>query len=278
MNDLALVNESSKGLSINNIITDESLFNRLLAISDMMTSGLTTVPKHIRENRGDCMAIAIQAAQWEMSPFTVAQKTHLVNGTLGYEAQLVNAVATSSGAIKGRFHYEYKGEGNDLSCRVGAIITGETSIQWGEWLSLSSVTIKNSPLWKTNPKVQFGYLQVKNFCRQYCPGAIMGVYSVDELEDIRPEKEANPLPEQEFKQSEAEKEVDKPSVAIEFCTQEYFSEMESKWTDLIRSGKQSPDSLMSALSKRKSVPGKSDFIFTGEQKFILKSIEVENEA
>ena len=46
----------------------------------------------------------------------------------------------------------------------------------------SMITTKNSPLWKTNPKQQLGYLQVKNWARQYCPGAILGVYSDDELE------------------------------------------------------------------------------------------------
>ena len=40
-----------------------------------------------------------------MNPFAVAQKTHVVNGSLGYEAQLVNAVVQASGAIDGRFHY-----------------------------------------------------------------------------------------------------------------------------------------------------------------------------
>ncbi len=33
-----------------------------------------------------------------------------VNGVLGYEAQLVNAVIASSSAIHGRFHYRYGGD------------------------------------------------------------------------------------------------------------------------------------------------------------------------
>jgi hypothetical protein len=41
----------------------------------------------------------MQAAQWGMNPFAVAQKTHVVNGTLGYEAQLVNAVVSSSNLL-----------------------------------------------------------------------------------------------------------------------------------------------------------------------------------
>ena len=44
------------------------------------------------------------------------------------------------------------------------------------------MTTKNSPLWKTNPKQQLGYLQVKNWARLYCPGAILGVYTPDEFE------------------------------------------------------------------------------------------------
>lgn len=53
------------------------------------------------------MAIVMQAMQWGMNPYAVAQKTHTVNGVLGYEAQLVNAVIASSSAIHGRFHYRY---------------------------------------------------------------------------------------------------------------------------------------------------------------------------
>jgi hypothetical protein len=67
------------------------------------------------------MAIVMQAMQWGMNPYAVAQKTHLVNGVLGYEAQLVNAVIASSSAqlvnavintmapTKDRIHFEWFG-------------------------------------------------------------------------------------------------------------------------------------------------------------------------
>lgn len=161
---------------------------RAMQIADAMASAKVSVPNHLRGNPGDCLAIVMQAAQWGMNPFAVAQKTHLVNGTLGYEAQLVNAVVQTSGAISGSFHYEYSGEGDAVSCRVGAVLSGKKDITWGEWLCAKHVTTKNSPLWKTNPKQQLGYLQVKNWARQYTPGAILGVYSDDEL-DAQPVKD-----------------------------------------------------------------------------------------
>lgn len=155
-------------------------------LAEIMSTAAVSVPAHFRGKPGDCLAVVMQSAQWGMNPFAVAQKTHIVNGALGYEAQLVNAVVQASGAISGRFYYEYQGDGANVSCRVGAIIKGESAITWGEWLSAATVTTKNSPLWKTNVKQQLGYLQVKNWARAYCPGAILGVYSDDELEALPP--------------------------------------------------------------------------------------------
>ena len=166
------------------LMMNPAIMDALYKFAQVMAESKFTVPKHLQGNVGDCLAVAMQATLWGMHPFTVAQKTHQVGGTLGYEAQLVNAVVQNSGAIIGRFHYEYQGEGARLQCRVGAIPRGESEIVWGEWLSSESVTTKNSSLWKTNPKQQLGYLQVKNWARAFTPGAILGVYTPDEMEDI----------------------------------------------------------------------------------------------
>lgn len=164
------------------IMLNPDLLAQAMTMAEQMAGSKVTVPDHLRGNVGDCYAIVLQSLQWKMSPFVVAQKTHLVSGKLGYEAQLVNAVVQAGGFIKGAFKYEYKGDGNSLECRVGAMIYGESEITWGEWLCISQVSVKNSPLWKTNPRQQMGYLQVKNFVRAYLPAALMGVYTTDELE------------------------------------------------------------------------------------------------
>lgn len=167
----------------NDMLDDGDTLDKMLRVAEQMATGRCTVPKHLQGSVGDCLAIVTQAMQWDMNPFAVAQKTHVVNGTLGYEAQLVHAVLMKSGAIRSSFHYEYREEGHEVSCRVGAVLRGEKDITWGEWLSSASVQTKNSPLWKTNKPQQMGYLQVKNWGRKYAPGAILGVYTVDELEN-----------------------------------------------------------------------------------------------
>lgn len=217
-------------ISANNAIFNVQALTQLQAVAGLMAQATVTVPEHLRGNTADCMAIIMQAMQWGMNPYAVAQKTHLVNGVLGYEAQLVNAVISSSNAIVGRFHYEYEGDWSKcassreeivqkpargggtydkkemvrgwtsadeqgLSVRVGAIIRGESEITWGEPVFLSSVITRNSPLWISNPKQQIAYLALKYWARLYCPAVVLGVYTPDEVEQ-RTEKEINPAPAQ----------------------------------------------------------------------------------
>lgn len=192
-------------ISASNAVFNVQALGQLTAFADLMAQSAVTVPKHLAGKPADCMAIVMQAMQWGMNPYAVAQKTHLVNGVLGYEAQLVNAVISSSSAIQGRFHYEYGGDwekiagqkdGRDelgLYIRVGAVLRGEAEITWGEPIYLADITTRNSPLWKTAPKQQIAYLAVKYWARLYCPEVILGVYSPDEVE-LRTEKEINPAP------------------------------------------------------------------------------------
>jgi len=200
--------------STTDMVLNYQAMEQMTNLAHLMASGNSTVPKHLQNNPADCMAIVMQAAQWKMNPFAVAQKTHVVSGTLGYEAQLVNAVISSSRAIVGRFHYEYggdwsvtgagvgvvdrqqKGQNVNMGTQmngsawvsVGAVLAGETEITWGEPLYPASVTVKNSPLWKTAPKQQAAYLATKYWARLYAPAVILGVYSTDEIEQ-RPRTE-----------------------------------------------------------------------------------------
>ncbi|QPT15205.1 recombinase RecT [Serratia rubidaea] len=187
-------------------IFSPSGLRQLQQFAEVMSKSLQTLPKHLAGKPADCMAVAMQAAQWGMNPFAVAQKTHLVNGTLGYEAQLVNAVVTSSRAVQGRFKYEYGGDWDaymlhpdkqheaGLFVRVGAVIRGETEITWGEKLYLAPITTRNSPLWKTAPKQQIAYLAVKYWARLYCPEVILGVYTPDEFDEPQPRIERDVTP------------------------------------------------------------------------------------
>jgi len=179
--------------------TKSAIFNptsleKLQIFAEQMALSRVSIPNHLVGKPADCLAVALQAVQWNMNPYAVAQKTSVVNGNLCYEAQLVNAIVTSSRAVSSRFKYEYGGPWEKyrpgdrsanaekgLCVRVGAILTGETERTWGEWLYFEFIKVRNSPLWTTAPKQQIGYLAVKYWARLYTPDVILGVYTPDEF-------------------------------------------------------------------------------------------------
>jgi len=222
------------------LIMNGAAFDRVMIIAEMMSNGSVMVPKHFRGNKADCMAVTMQALRWGADPFAVAGKTHIVNGNLGYEAQLVNAVLRSTGAVISRPHYEYKGEGENLECRVGFIIAGETEITWNQFLILSKVKTRNSPLWVTNPDQQLGYLQVKNFARLYCPGAILGIYTADELETIPPEP-------RDITPNNTAAPEEKPIV---YYPDEAFNKNFPKWKAAVETGKSTTETWINTLSAK----------------------------
>lgn len=223
-----LIIESHENVQVDtaNLIINPQAFFQLSQFANMMAGGKSTIPQHLQGNPSDCMAVCMQAMQWRMNPFAVAQKTHLVNGQLGYEAQLVNAVITSLAPITGRLQFEWFGEweriigrfkeieskdkfGNlskkivkdwtlkdeeGLGVKVWATLKGEEEPRVLELL-LSQAGVRNSPLWGQDPKQQLAYLAIKRWSRLYCPDVILGVYTPDEL-DERPTtpKDVTPPP------------------------------------------------------------------------------------
>lgn len=178
----------------NNMLMNPQVMHAMSVLADTMSQGVIMTPEHLRGKPADCMAVVMQAARWKMDPFVVAGKTFPIKGRLGYESQLIVAAMQSTGAVKSRFHYEYGGvwpNGNDAWVKCGAILAGESEIQWGEPLYIAQVSTKNSPLWKDDPKQQGAYLATKRWSRLYAPGAVLGVYSLDELEQM-PERDVTP--------------------------------------------------------------------------------------
>lgn len=257
----------SAGISSVALLMDMASMERLERVADIMASGKTTVPAHLRGSKGDCFAVAMQSMQWGMNPFAVAQKTHLVNGTLGYEGQLVAAVINNSKIVTDRFKFEWfgpwekvigkftikkgeKGEyrvpgwtmADEEGCgiRVSATLKGERAPRTLELL-LAQARVRNSTQWADDPKQQLAYLAQKKWARLYAPDVILGVYSPDEFEQpseihmgpvevVTPTQDARP--------------------AIEPYPADRFAENLPKWRKLVEGGSKSPDDILAMVQSK----------------------------
>lgn len=160
---------------------------QMMEFAKVMAIAQVAIPKHLRSNPGACLAVAIQASEWQMSPFAVANKTYVVNDRLAYEAQLINAVILRRAPIKGRMKIEYNGEGEKRRCKVTATLTDGDHVEY-ESPEIGKILVKNSPLWKGDPDQQLFYFASRSMCRRHFPDVILGIYTADELAYAMPAK------------------------------------------------------------------------------------------
>jgi hypothetical protein len=263
-------------ISSTNLIMQGDSFDRVMRLADLMASGRATIPAHLQKNPADCAAVVMQAMQWNMNPYAVAQKTHLVNNVLGYEAQLVNAVITSLAPTQDRLHFEWFGDwekivgkfkevesktkkdedGHFKKYRVPAWdISAEQGLGVKVWATMKGETeprvlillmtqarTRNSPLWADDPKQQIAYLAIKRWSRLYCPDVILGVYTPDELEESRPEIDITPKPESPAKPEP------RPSYP-----DEAFNKNFDKWKQAIETGKSTHDDWLRTINAKGDV-------------------------
>lgn len=159
----------------------------VMEFSKLMAIGGVSVPAHCRGNVGVCLAISIQAIEWRMSPFAVANKSYVVNDRLCFESQLVHAVIEQRAPLTKRLRHSFAGEGGKLTCTVVGYVRGEEEPMEYTSPPLEQIVPKNSPLWKTKPALQLYYNTLRDWARMYFPDVIMGVYTDDEIETHGPQ-------------------------------------------------------------------------------------------
>lgn len=202
-NEIAITSQPGATVGTAAAIFSPEGMDRLVRFATLMADSKATVPAHLAGKPADCLAVTMQAAQWGMNPFAVAQKTHVVNGTLGYEAQLVNAVVSSSNLLATRLNYKWDGDWSKVSGKtekspsltvtVWATIKGESEPRTLT-ISMAQAGVRNSPLWEQDPRQQLAYLCVKRWARLHAPDVLLGVYTPDELQEAAPRVERDITP------------------------------------------------------------------------------------
>ncbi|MFB3016156.1 RecT family recombinase [Klebsiella pneumoniae] len=202
-NDIAITSQPGATVGTAAAIFSPEGMDRLVRFATLMADSKATVPAHLAGKPADCLAVTMQAAQWGMNPFAVAQKTHVVNGTLGYEAQLVNAVVSSSNLLATRLNYKWNGDWSKVSGKtdkspsltvtVWATLKGESEPRTLT-ISMAQAGVRNSPLWEQDSRQQLAYLCVKRWARLHAPDVLLGVYTPDELQEAAPRVERDITP------------------------------------------------------------------------------------
>lgn len=153
---------------------------QVMEFAKLMAVAGQAVPKHLRAAPGACLAVSLQALNWRMDPFAVANKSYAVNDRIAYEAQLIHAVIEQRAPIKGRIKGAVEGAGPTRKWRLWCDTDEGDRIDY-EGPEISTIKVKNSPLWTADPDQQLWYYSVRAMCRRHFPDVILGVYEKEEI-------------------------------------------------------------------------------------------------
>ncbi|MEI6069183.1 MAG: hypothetical protein WCP96_17760 [Methylococcaceae bacterium] len=178
---------------MNELITQETEIQRFeLAQREakaLQTSDL--LPTQFKNNLGNILIAMEYARRLDMPPLAVMQSMYVIHGKPAFDSKFYIAQIVSR---YGQIHFEMSGTGDDAACFVWVI-----DPTTGEQLKSSEVSIamskkegwysKAGSKWPTMPDLMLRYRAAAFFARCYLPDLILGLQSVDEVNDIELNRE-----------------------------------------------------------------------------------------
>ena len=182
---VAIVEQATQ-LTTNSVWENKDSFNQLLRAAQML-SQTSIIPQSYQNKPQDCFVAIEMANRMGVSPMVVMQNMYVVKGKPSWAGQACTMLINSCGKFKDVKHI-YTGEKGkpNRGCYVTA-----TRISDGSQVDGVEVTIQmaqsegwtSNSKWRNMPELMLAYRASAFFARVYCPEAMMGVQTAEEVYD-----------------------------------------------------------------------------------------------
>lgn len=168
-------------------LMDSQRFNQLWRVSRLFASS-EMVPAHFRGKEADCFVAAQMALRLGVDPFMFLQNTYVIQGRPAMQGALALSLINTSGMFAEPLRFIFDGEGDNYGCKAvaklksGEIVEGP-KVTWAI-VKAEGWSGRNGSKWKTIPDLMFRYRAAAWFGRTNCPERLMGMQTVEEVQDI----------------------------------------------------------------------------------------------
>ncbi len=172
-----------------NVWQNKEAFNQALRAAQMLSQS-SLVPQNYQGKPQDCFIAVEMAARMNTSPIFIMQNLYVVKGKPSWAGQACMAMINACGKFRDVKHV-YTGEkGTDSR---GCYVTA-TRISDGETVNGTEITMTmakaegwtSNTKWRNLPEQMLGYRAASFFARMYCPEALMGLQTYEEVQDAEP--------------------------------------------------------------------------------------------
>ena len=168
---------------------DTKLMQNAWKMANMLAQS-TIVPQAYKGSVGNCINAIDIANRMGLSPIMVMQNSQVVQGNFTWKGSACKGLIDNCQRFK-KTRYVFVGEEGTPSwgCYLEALDTETDEVIKGATVTMKMAQDegwlnKNGSKWKTMPELMMQYRAATFFARAYCPQALMGFYTTDEMVDI----------------------------------------------------------------------------------------------
>ncbi len=146
------------------------------------------VPETFKNDAGACLIAIDTASRMNIPLLMVLQHLYIVKGKPSWSGSFVIARLNSCGRFA-PLDFEMEGEGKTLSCYVTTTRLSDGKRLTGTKITMEMVRIEGwGAKWQSMPEQMMCYRAAAFFGRVYAPDVILGMHTVEEVEDMPAER------------------------------------------------------------------------------------------
>ncbi len=151
------------------------------------------IPKHFQGKVADCIIALEMARRINAAPMAVLQNIYIVHGKPSWSSTFIIAVINQSRRFK-PLKFKYSEKDGDTACIAYTDYLESDETITGPKVSMSMAKAegwydKAGSKWKTMPQLMLSYRAATFFGRLYCPDLLMGMHTVEEMNDVHQPRE-----------------------------------------------------------------------------------------
>lgn len=202
------------------VFAHPTMFAHAQRVARMLVQS-SMAPDHFRgeENLGNAVVAVDIAFRLKVSPLLVMAQIYMVYGKPGFSSQFVVATINSSGKFS-RLKFKIEGKDDERGC-----IAYAKELETGEVLESTRVDVamakrqgwwgKKDSKWPQMTDQMLAYRAASFWGRLYAPELLMGLQTIEELEDTLTSPTTKPLFPKEDNTKKVEQELKKPIVTAQ---------------------------------------------------------------
>lgn len=169
-----------------NVWADKTAFNQMLRVATMLSQS-SLVPQNYQNKPQDCFVAVEMASRMNTSPIMIMQNLYVVKGKPSWAGQACMAMINACGKFKNVRHVYTGTRGADnWGCYVEAERISDGTTVRGAEITMAMAKAEGwtaNSKWRNMPEQMLGYRAASFFARLYCPEALMGLQTYEEVID-----------------------------------------------------------------------------------------------